>query len=85
MFLRPEIASTLSDEDLDQILDSPQGMQVRNMLKYTAIGTAQETGDWAERFARETGADEIIVTHQAADVSERIQSVELFGEAMREK
>ncbi len=85
MFLRPEIASTLSDEDLDQILDSPQGMQVRNMLKYTAIGTAQETGDWAERFARETGVDEIIVTHQAAGVSERIQSVELFGEAMREK
>jgi len=83
MFLRPEVAKTLSDDDLDTILDSPQGMQVRTMLKYTAIGTAEETRDWANEFAQQTGVDELIVTHQAANVAERVASVELFGNAMR--
>ncbi|WP_435298801.1 LLM class flavin-dependent oxidoreductase [Timonella sp. A28] len=82
LFLPPEVAATITDNQVDDILESPQGLQVRTMLKYTAVGTAEETRDWAHGFVQETQADEIIVAHQAADAAERVRSVELFGQAL---
>ncbi len=83
MMIKPEIAATITDEQLDEILASAQGAQVKNMLKFTAVGTDQETAQWAHEFAAGTGADELIVTHAAGSLEDRLNSIQLFGTAMR--
>lgn len=83
MMIKPEIAATITDEQLDEILASAQGAQVKNMLKFTAVGTDQETAQWAQEFAVGTGADELIVTHAAGSLEDRLNSIQLFGTAMR--
>ncbi|HVO54154.1 MAG TPA: LLM class flavin-dependent oxidoreductase [Solirubrobacterales bacterium] len=71
----------LSDEDVDQILRSPQVRVVDEMLTYTAVGTAAEALDYLDRFQRRTGADELITVHYADSVANRLRSVELLAAA----
>jgi len=53
------------------------------MLTYTALGTPGEVRDYLERFAELSGADELIVAHQAASLEARLRSVTLAAEAMQ--
>lgn len=81
--IRDGAALRLSDEDLDRLLDGPHGNQVRNMMKCTAVGTPEQTQEWAAQFAELTQADEIIVTHPGGELEDRLWSVEHFGAALQ--
>jgi len=67
----------LSEDDVTAILASPQAAVVDEMLAYTAVGTAETVAAYLERFAAETGADELIAAHYSDSVANRLRSVEL--------
>ncbi|MFL5872651.1 MAG: LLM class flavin-dependent oxidoreductase [Solirubrobacterales bacterium] len=67
----------LSEDDVTALLASPQAAVVDEMLAYTAVGTAEVVADYLERFAAETGADELITAHYSDSVANRLRSVEL--------
>ncbi len=66
-----------SDEQAQAVLDSPAGQPVREMARYTALGTADEVKRYLEGFARLADADELITVHPAPTVEARLWSVEL--------
>jgi len=67
----------LGEEDVTAILASPQAVAVDEMLACTAVGTGEEVHAYLERFAAETGADELITAHYSDSVPNRLRSVEL--------
>src|ERR1700727_297252 len=46
------------------------------------VRRAREVGEYLDAFKRKTGADELIVVHQARGIEERLRSVTLTAEAM---
>jgi len=72
---------TLSIEEVDQILESPQGAQLRAMTKYTAVGTPDQVTDYLDSFAVHAEADELIVVHQSTQLADRLHSIELLADA----
>ena len=78
-FLAP--GETLTPEQADRILESPQGQQLRAMTKYSAVGTPGEVRDQLDEFARHADADELIVVHQSPTLEGRLRSVELLADA----
>ncbi|MGI4896307.1 MAG: LLM class flavin-dependent oxidoreductase [Janthinobacterium lividum] len=73
---------TFTDEEVDLLMESAAGMHVRQMLSYAAVGTPSEVRGYLEDFARQAGADELIVAHQARTTPARLRSVELLADAM---
>jgi luciferase family oxidoreductase group 1 len=73
----------LTDEQADQLLAAGVGDQVDQMLTYSAVGTAAQVSDYLDGFIRQTGADEVIVAHQAPAIEGRLRSVTLLAEAMQ--
>jgi luciferase family oxidoreductase group 1 len=69
----------LSEEEITALLDSPQAAVVDEMLAYTAVGLPDEVAAYLERFAADTGADELIAAHYSDTVPNRLRSVELLG------
>ncbi|HEY3979378.1 MAG TPA: LLM class flavin-dependent oxidoreductase [Streptosporangiaceae bacterium] len=72
----------LTDEQADQLLAGGFGEHVDQMLTYAAIGAPAEVSDYLDGFLRLTGADELIVAHQARGTERRLRSVTLLAEAM---
>ncbi|WP_061960841.1 LLM class flavin-dependent oxidoreductase [Demequina flava] len=68
-----------TDADIDAFLTSPQGAQLADMMRHTAIGTGAEVRAWLEDFAASHGADEIITAHGAKRADARVTSVNLTG------
>jgi luciferase family oxidoreductase group 1 len=71
----------LTDEEVEDVLRSPQGQAVEEMLTYTAIGTAEQAVNYLRGFQRRTEADELITVHYSDTVANRIRSVELLAAA----
>ncbi|HET9198999.1 MAG TPA: LLM class flavin-dependent oxidoreductase [Solirubrobacterales bacterium] len=69
----------LSEEDVDDLLRSPQAAAVDEMLAYTGSGVAEEVAAYLEGFAADTGADELITVHYSDTVANRLRSVELVA------
>jgi alkanesulfonate monooxygenase SsuD/methylene tetrahydromethanopterin reductase-like flavin-dependent oxidoreductase (luciferase family) len=69
----------LSDDDVTDLLASPDAALVDEMLACTAVGLADEVAAWLERFAADTGADELIAAHYSDSVPNRLRSVELLA------
>jgi luciferase family oxidoreductase group 1 len=67
-----------SDDEADAILASPAGQHVRQMVKYAAVGTSIEVGDYLDDFARHADADELMTAHQSSTAEGRLRSVELL-------
>lgn len=78
-FLRPGI--TLSDDEVDALVASVQGAQVRDMLRYSAVGTGAEAAAWLHAFRDETDADEVIVTLPALEPAARLTALQLIADA----
>ncbi|HEY5153350.1 MAG TPA: LLM class flavin-dependent oxidoreductase [Acidimicrobiales bacterium] len=76
-FLAPD--RTLTDEEADRLLESPQGHQLRAMTRYSAVGTPRQVRDYLDDFARHADADELIVVHQSPSIEARLRSVELVA------
>jgi luciferase family oxidoreductase group 1 len=72
----------LSDEDITAILESPQAAAVDEMLAYTAVGVPDEVAAYLQKFATETGADELVTVHYSDSVPNRLRSVELLAGAL---
>lgn len=72
---------TFTDAEADQILDSPQGGPVNQMVKYSAVGTADDVADYLGWFTKHADADELIVAHQPPTLDRRLRSVELLAKA----
>jgi alkanesulfonate monooxygenase SsuD/methylene tetrahydromethanopterin reductase-like flavin-dependent oxidoreductase (luciferase family) len=78
--LRPGV--DVSDEEVDRILDSPQGASVAAMLTHTAVGTGEMVAEQLAGFARFADADELVVCHQSPRLEDRLRSVELTAKAV---
>jgi len=68
-----------TDEEIDALLDSPNGRQLAAMTKYTAVGTPTEVRAYLDDFADSIQADELILAHGATEIDDRIRSVEAIA------
>ncbi|GAB2866331.1 LLM class flavin-dependent oxidoreductase [Nocardioides pacificus] len=75
-------APEFSDEQIDAFLTTPDGRQLADMLRYSAVGTPEQVGDYLTEFATAAGADELIVAHQSPHLEERLTSVALTAAAL---
>jgi luciferase family oxidoreductase group 1 len=71
----------LTDDEVDQILDSPRARAVDEMFTYAAVGTGAEAAAYLADFQQKTGVDELITVHYADSVDNRVRSVEILAEA----
>jgi luciferase family oxidoreductase group 1 len=72
----------LTDDEVDQILRSPEGAHLNQMLTYTAVGTPDVVRTAVDHFAEHSGADELIVVFPGVDVAARLRSLELLAAAV---
>jgi len=72
----------LSDDEIDALVDSPQGRQVAQMMHYSAVGTAPEVATYLTQFAEQVGVDEVITAHSSPTIDERLRSVDLVADAL---
>ncbi|HEY1118281.1 MAG TPA: MsnO8 family LLM class oxidoreductase, partial [Acidimicrobiales bacterium] len=70
-----------TDEEADAVLASPQGRQIAEMMRYSAIGTPDRVRDGLEEFRAHADADELIVVHGSPTLEGRLRSVDLLAEA----
>ena len=70
---------TLSDDDVEALLDGPGGAQVDHMLRYTGVGTGEQVRDWLRRFAAHADADELILVSSAIDRTASVRTLELLA------
>ncbi len=70
-----------SDDELNHLIESPQGQQIIGMMKYTAVGTPDTIRPQLDDFAEHANADELIVSHNALTSEGRIESVHLLADA----
>ena len=78
LLLRP--GTQYTDEQADELLESPQARHLHQMMTYSAVGTPTVIRKKVTEFAEQTGADELIVAHQGPRVEERLRSAELLAE-----
>lgn len=74
-FLAP--GREVTGAQLDELLASPSGQQVRGMMRRTAAGAPEQVGSYLAALAEETGADELILVPAATSRAQRIRAVEL--------
>jgi putative transposase len=82
MISRRPGAPEYGDAEIDAFLTTPNGRQIADMMRYTAVGTAGDVRGFLEQFAASVRADELIVAHHGEDVRARLRSVELTAVAM---
>ena len=82
MISRGPAAPVYSDDQIDAFLTTPEGRNIANMMRYSAVGTPPEVRAFLEEFAASTQADELIIAHQSRDIPARLRSVELTADAM---
>jgi putative transposase len=75
-FLAP--GKEISDADLDALLELPGGEQVRDMMRYSAVGTPDQVHAYLADLAARTHADEMILSPAATRRADRIRAVELI-------
>ena len=78
--LRQMTRRSFSREEADSILESPEGQQVQQMFKYSAVGTPGEVKDYLDGFVKHAQADELMVASMAPDRDVWLRSVELLAE-----
>lgn len=65
----------LTEQEAAALYDTPAGMQIREMLKYTAIGGPKRVREELAAFAAHADADELITVHPAPTQAEQLESV----------
>jgi len=78
MFVQKGIA--LTDEQADEILASPQGGQIAEMMRYTGVGTADEVKHFLDGFAIHADADELMINPASPGIDARLRSLELLAD-----
>jgi luciferase family oxidoreductase group 1 len=72
---------TLTDDDVELLIEGPGGAQVDHMLQYTGVGTAEQVTAWLDGFAHHADADELILVSSAVDRGASRRSLELLAPA----
>jgi len=72
---------TFSDAQADQILESPQGLHLRQMSTYSAVGTPEAVKAYLDDFAKHAQADELIVVPSSPSEAGRLRTLRLVAEA----
>jgi luciferase family oxidoreductase group 1 len=70
---------TLTDNEADLLLESPEGAQLSQMMTYAAVGTPDEVHAYLAAFVDHARADEVMVTHPAQTLEARLRSMELLS------
>lgn len=73
---------SLTEEQLDSVMNSPQGHQIIGMLRYTAEGTGEQVAEYLEEFAQHAQADELMISFQAPTHEEVLSSMEIVSKAV---
>lgn len=73
---------TLTEEQLDSVMASPQGQQIVGMLRYTAQGTGEQVAEYLENFAAHAKADELMVSFQSPTHDEAVRAMEIVSGAV---
>ena len=69
----------LDDAQLDAVVNSYQGRQIIDMLRYTAQGTGEQVVEYLDWFAQHTGADELMISLQAPSHEEVLASMDILA------
>jgi luciferase family oxidoreductase group 1 len=67
----------LTTQEASQLFDTPAAVEIRGMLKYTAIGGRDRVRSELEAFATFAGVDELITVHAAPTRDEQLASVRI--------
>jgi luciferase family oxidoreductase group 1 len=82
LFFGRGLGRRLTDDECEQILASPQGHHVTEMMRCTAVGTAEQVRSYLDEFAVHAEADELMVVHAARSPELRLRSVDLVADAL---
>ena len=69
----------VTDDEADDLMQSPAGQQLSQMLTYAAIGTRAEVHAYLEKFVAHCGADEIMALAPSPSIDARLRSIELLA------
>ena len=69
-----------TDEEADALLRSPQGRQILQMMRYTAVGTPDAVKEYLDAFAEHASADELITVHASRTLDEKLRSIDLLAD-----
>jgi luciferase family oxidoreductase group 1 len=69
----------MSDAEADELLASPGGQQLKQMMTYAAVGTPGDVRTFVREFAELTSADELMTVHPSPTLEARLRSVELLA------
>jgi alkanesulfonate monooxygenase SsuD/methylene tetrahydromethanopterin reductase-like flavin-dependent oxidoreductase (luciferase family) len=78
MFVQKGIS--LTDEQADDILASPQGHQIAEMMRYSAVGTPDAVKEYLDSFAVHADADELMVAPASPGIDARLRSLDLLAD-----
>ena len=65
----------LTEDQIDRLVESPNGRQVAAMMTYTAVGTADSAWKYLLGFAEHAGADELMVVPAPRNVEGRVATL----------
>ncbi|SQG65132.1 alkanal monooxygenase subunit alpha [Corynebacterium renale] len=71
----------LTEEQLDQVMDSLAGQQILDMRRYTAVGDGPTVRAYLENFAERIHADELMVALQAPTGEKMSTTMEILSDA----
>ncbi|MDO5634374.1 MAG: LLM class flavin-dependent oxidoreductase [Micrococcus sp.] len=72
---------TLTDAELDVLMDSPAAEQILAMMRYTAVGTAETVHAYLEDFGARVQADELMVSLGDPSLEGKLRTIEALGSA----
>lgn len=67
----------LTTEQAIEIADSPAANQIREMLRYTAVGGPERVREQLEAFAKLADADELVTVHPLPTRTEQLESLRI--------
>lgn len=71
-------------EMTDELKDIFHHPSLHQMLKYSFVGTKETVKEQTKAFLEQTQVDELIVVSTIYDIKDRIKSIEIFAEVMKE-
>lgn len=71
----------LTDEETSAVFDSPAALHIRDMFRFTALGSPERVKEQLAAFAEHAQADELMTTHPVPSRAEQLTSVTLAAPA----
>ncbi|WP_026927381.1 LLM class flavin-dependent oxidoreductase [Granulicoccus phenolivorans] len=75
-------ARPFTEEELDLVMDTPQGQQIAGMMRVRAVGDGAAVRAGLESIQQATDADEIMIAFHGRTPAERLTGLELTADAL---